>query len=202
MPVDTGHLLAFNLVLLAAIASPGPALLYAMRATLSGGRSNGIVTGCGLAVMAATWTLLALAGLEGVFRLFPWAYTLFKIGGAVYLLHIAWRTWRNAREQVTEAGRPAAHAFAGGILVNLANPKSVLFAAAVILVVFPPALTVADKGLIVANHFLVEVIVYSGLAGLLSTRAVSDRYLRAKPVLDRFAAIVLGGLAARLIAER
>ena len=173
-----------------------------MRASLSGGRKTGIITGCGLAVMAATWTLLALAGLEGFFRLFPWAYMVFKIAGAGYLLFIAWQTWRNAREPVTESARPHARAFFGGILVNLANPKSVLFAAAVILVVFPPTLTVADKALIVANHLLVEIIVYTAFALLLSTRTVSEGYLRAKPLLDRFAAIVLGGLAARLIVER
>ena len=200
--MEPGHLLAFNLVLLAAIASPGPALLYAMRATLTGGRAIGIATGCGLAVMAAVWTLAALAGLEGLFQVFPWAYMAFKFGGAAYLLYIAWQTWKNARQPVTETGRPNSRAFVGGILVNLANPKSVLFAAAVIVVVFPPALTVADKAVIVANHLLVEIIVYAAVASLLSTRTVSDRYLRAKPILDRIAAIVLGGLAARLIADR
>ena len=33
-----GQLLAFNIALLVAIASPGPALLMAIRTTLSGGR--------------------------------------------------------------------------------------------------------------------------------------------------------------------
>ena len=200
--METGHILAFNLVLLAAIASPGPALLYAMRASLSGGRKTGIATGCGLAVMAATWTLLALAGLEGFFRLFPWAYFMFKAGGAFYLLFIAWQTWRDAHKPVAEASRPNTRAFVGGVFVNLANPKSVLFAAAVILVVFPPDLTAADKALIVANHLLVEIVIYTAFAVLLTTRTISERYLQAKPLLDRFAAIVLGGLAARLIVER
>ena len=97
--MDAEHLLAFNLALLAAIASPGPALLYALRMTLGGGRAAGIATGCGLAVMAATWTLMALLGLDGLFRLFPWAYTAFKIAGALYLLYVAWTTWRGARDQ-------------------------------------------------------------------------------------------------------
>ena len=146
--------------------------------------------------------VLHVPGLEGFFRLFPWAYFMFKAGGAIYLLFIAWQTWRNAHNPVAETNRPNARAFVGGIFVNLANPKSVLFAAAVILVVFPPDLTGADKALIVVNHLLVEIVVYTAFAILLSTRTVSERYLRAKPLLDRFAAIVLGGLAARLIVER
>ena len=58
-----GQLLAFNLALLVAIASPGPALPIAIGTTLSGGRSAGIAVGAGLGLMAATWTLMALLGL-------------------------------------------------------------------------------------------------------------------------------------------
>lgn len=196
------HLLAFNVALLAALASPGPALLFAIRTTLSNGRRAGAATGCGLGAMAATWTLLALLGLESAFRLFPWAYAVLKIVGACYLLYIAWTTWRGASDPIAESTRPTLHAFRDGVLVNLANPKSVVFAAAVLIVIFPPGLTLAEKGLIVANHFVIEVLSYGGLAFMLSTHAVSRRYLRAKSTLDRVAAIVLGGLGLRLMADR
>ena len=36
----------------------------------------------------------------------------------------------------------------------------------------------------------------------MTTRAVRERYLRAKVVLDRGAAVVLGGLAGRLLVDR
>ena len=108
------HIVAFNLALLAALVSPGPALLYALRMTLSSGRTAGIATGCGLAVMAATWTLMALLGLEGLFRLFPWAYTIFKFVGAFYLIYVAWRTWRNAYKPLGVSAHPNTRAFQGG----------------------------------------------------------------------------------------
>ena len=200
--MDAEHLLAFNLALLAAIASPGPALLYALRMTLGGGRAAGIATGCGLAVMAATWTLMALLGLDGLFRLFPWAYTAFKIAGALYLLYVAWTTWRGARDQVSQSVRPRSRAFLGGLLVNLANPKSVLFAAAVLVVIFPQGLSAADMAVVVGNHLLFEVAVYTGFAVLLGTPAAWTRYLRAKPLLDRCAALVLGALGVRLALEK
>ena len=62
-----GQLLAFNVALLVAIASPGPALLMAIKTTLSGGRTAGIAVGAGLGLMAATWTLMALLGLGVAF---------------------------------------------------------------------------------------------------------------------------------------
>lgn len=200
--MSTAQIITFNLALLAAIASPGPAMLYAVRATLAGGRAESIVTGLGLGTMAAMWTLMALLGLDGLFRLFPWAYVTFKVIGALYLLHVAWNTWRSASQPMGTAVRPKASAFVGGVLVNLANPKSVLFAAAVLVVIFPAGLSMTDKALIVGNHLMVELIAYTGFALVLSTQSVSARYMRAKPVLDRISAAVLGALGVRLIMDR
>jgi threonine/homoserine/homoserine lactone efflux protein len=69
--MSLGHLIAFNVALLAAILSPGPAFLIAVKTTLSAGRKAGIAVGGGLGLMASTWTLLALLGLDAVFVLFP-----------------------------------------------------------------------------------------------------------------------------------
>ncbi|MEL6800273.1 MAG: LysE family transporter [Pseudomonadota bacterium] len=200
--MEIAHLIAFNVALLAALASPGPALLLAIRNTLTGGQAAGIATGLGLALVAALWTMAALLGLNAVFTLFPWAYTVVKTAGALYLLYIAWTTWRGARVPVGEAKGTGRRAFLSGVAVNILNPKSVLFAAAVLVVIFPPDLTLTQKFLIMANHFVVEVIAYSLFALLLSRGPVRNGYLRAKPAIDRVTAVILGGLGARLLVER
>lgn len=195
-------LLAFNLTLLAALASPGPALLFALRQSVRGGFLTGVATGAGLGLMAAAWTGTALLGLAALFALVPWLYLAMKLAGAAYLIWIAWHIWRDAARPVADSAQPGRRAFLGGVLVNLANPKSVLFAASVLVVIFPPDLTMADKALIVANHFLVELAVYTGFAALLSTPAARDGYLRLKPLFDRIAAGVLGLLGLRLLFSR
>lgn len=197
------HVLAFNLTLLAAIASPGPSLLFLTRTSMAEGRGAGIAAALGLGLMAAVWTGAALLGLNALFVLFPWAYAAVKTVGAAYLIWIAVQTWRHARQPVT-GGPQAAHGryFRQGLLVNLANPKSVLFAGAVIVVIFPEGLSLGEKTFIFANHLLVEWIVQPALAVLLSTGAVRRRYLAAKHVLDRIAATVLGALGLRLLIER
>ena len=119
------QLIAFNLALLVAIASPGPALLIAIQTTLSSGRVGGIAVGCGLGLMASLWTLMALLGLETVFRMFPWAYAGARVLGALYLIFIAWRMWRGAREKIASEARPGRHLFRQGLLINALNPKSV-----------------------------------------------------------------------------
>ncbi|WP_420325197.1 LysE family translocator [Mameliella sp.] len=196
------HLLAFNLTLLAAMAAPGPALLYALRQSIAGGFRTGVATGTGLGLMAACWTGAALLGLEVIFALFPFAYGAMKLAGALYLMWIAWGLWRDARKPVADSALPGANAFLGGLLVNLLNPKSVLFAASVLVVIFPADMGLGGKALIVANHFLVEVTVYGLFAALLSTAPARTGYLRAKPVIDRVAAALLGALGLRLLLSR
>lgn len=196
------HLIAFNLALIVAILSPGPAFLVAVRTTLATGRRAGIALGAGLGAMAAFWTLAALFGLDLLFTLFPWAYAAVKIAGGLYLALIAWRMWRDARAPLTGTAKPAARAFRDGLLINLLNPKSVLFAAAVLVVALPPDLSLGEKGLIVANHLVVELIFYTGLAVALSRPGVGAAYLRAKSVIDRIAGAVLGLFAAKLLTDR
>ncbi|MFW2541936.1 LysE family translocator [Primorskyibacter sp. 2E107] len=200
--MDWPHILAFNLTLLAAMATPGPALLFALRQSIAGGFRAGVATGAGLGLMAALWTGAALLGLEALFALFPAAFLTMKIAGALYLLWIAGTLWRGAKTPVTEPARPGARAFLAGLLINLGNPKSVLFAASVLVVIFPPDLTLAAKSLIVFNHLAVEVAVYAGFAALLSTPRARSAYLGMKPTVDRIAALILGGLGLRLLFTR
>ncbi len=144
MTID--QIIAFNVVLMAAILSPGPAFLLLIRTALAEGRRAGIATGVGLAAMASVWTLSALLGLDALFTLVPWLYTFVKFAGACYLLYLAYKTWRTARVPLQSDVRPARHAFREGVLVNALNPKSVMFAAAVLVVVFPAEISARRQG--------------------------------------------------------
>lgn len=195
-------LLAFNLVLLAALASPGAAMLFVIKTTVTSGRMAGILTGLGLGTAAACWTLSAFLGLETLFQLFPWAYTALKIGGALYLIWIAVQTWRHANATLSEAPVARARSFAAGMLVNFGNPKSMLFAAAVILVIFPKGLNATQIATVVLNHLALEVIFYTLFAICLSAPPARRGYLALKPIFDRIAATLLGAFGLRLLLER
>ena len=125
-----------------------------------------------------------------------------KLVGAAYLLHIAYRMWRSAGVPAKALIKPAGRAFRQGFLVNLFNPKSVLFAAAVLVTVFPAGPGLADSVVIVVNHFLVEIAFYTALAFGMSTQAVAKRYMRARIYIDRAAAAVLGALGVRILFSR
>ena len=196
------QLIAFNIALFVAMASPGPALLVALQTNLSSGRRAGCAIGYGLGVMASIWTLLALLGLEVVFQIFPWAYATIRIIGATYLLYIAWNMWRGARNSVEPAEKPSHHAFRQGFLINVLNPKSVVFAAAVLVVIFPAGMSMVENAIVVMNHLVVEFVFYTALAFSMNTPLVRARYLRAKVYIDRVASVVLGGLGLKLLFDR
>jgi threonine/homoserine/homoserine lactone efflux protein len=200
--VTTAQFVTFNLTLLAALAAPGPALLYALRQSVAGGFAAGVATGAGLATMAALWTGAALLGLNAVFAVVPWAYMALKTAGAIYLIWIAVQLWRHAHQPVADSAHPGAKAFLGGFLVNAANPKSVLFAGAVLVVIFPPDLSLSAKALIVANHLIVELNAYTLFAACLSSAPARAGYLRLKPIVDRTASLILGALGVRLLFGR
>ena len=77
-----------------------------------------------------------------------------------------------------------------------------LFAGAVIVVIFPGGLGLTGIAIITANQFLVEVVVYALMAFLFSRRIMENGYLRVKSIVDRTAAGVLGALGFRLLIER
>ena len=201
--LEPAQLLAFNLALLAAMASPGPAFLMVLRNAIVAGRRAGVLTGLGLALVAAMWTGAALLGLAALFEVVPWLYAAMKIGGALYLLYIAWGLWRGAARPLDPQGRAARGRFVrAGALVNLANPKSVLFAGAVIVVIFPAGLSPGQSALIVANHFGVEVAVYAAMACGLASPPARAAYLRIKALADRVAAGLMAALGLRLLLDR
>lgn len=195
-------LLAFNVILVAALVSPGPGMLLAVRSAMAGGRRAGLATGAGLGLMGALWTLAALLGLESVFAIAPWSFGALKIGGALYLLWIALQTWRTANASVAQIATPRhGRAFLQGFLVNLGNPKSMLFAGSVIILVFPQGLDRFSIMLVVANHLLLEWLFYTFVAFALSANAPRRGYLRLKPVFNRLVAALLGALGLRLMLE-
>jgi threonine/homoserine/homoserine lactone efflux protein len=127
-----------------------------------------------------------------------------KVLGAAYLIWIAIQTWRHAKDPVPEGGAIASRqkAFISGVMINFSNPKSVFFSAAVLVVIFPPNMTLTESFIIFLNHLTVELIVQPMIAILLSTGIVRARYLAMKPVIDRATAFILGALGLRLLLSR
>jgi len=196
--IDAASLIAFNLALLGALASPGPAVMSMLRAALSDGRRAGFLCGLGLTIGAVSWSLLAVLGLTALFAVAPWAFVTLKLAGAAYLIWLAVSLWRNAHTPANFDAPAGVNGLKLGLLTNFANPKAVVFVAAIFTTVFPAMPTGIDAVLVLANHFVLELLFYSIVTLGLTIPAIRHLYLKSKSVVDRAAAATLGVMALRI----
>jgi threonine/homoserine/homoserine lactone efflux protein len=112
-------------------ATPGADMALFLSRTLSGGRAQGFAAQAGANAGLVVHTGAAALGLSALLAASSQAYEAVKIAGALYLLWLAWRAvWRGSALKLKADG-PARGglrgAFANGLLINLTNPKIVLF---------------------------------------------------------------------------
>lgn len=196
--MDATTVLLFNIAILGALVSPGPAFIVMIRSSFAGGRRAGLLTGLGLSVAAVCWSVMAMLGLQVVFLAVPAAYLALKLLGAGYLIWLAVSLWRGADQPVDSAPTGLGHGFRLGLIANLSNPKLVFFIAAIFTTVVPAGLSPGDKALLLANHLVLELLWYGFAAVVLTTAPMRRAYINAKSRFDRCAAVVLGALALRI----
>ena len=194
----------FWLTHIAAVASPGPSFLVVSRAAVARSSREGVLIALGLALGTLVWAAAAWFGLAALFALVPTLYAAVRIGGALFLLWLAFQMWRHAREPLPAAATGGAVATGGsdvmlGFWTQVANPKVAVFFGSVFAAVLPPDPSPALVAAIFAIVCLNEFLWYAGVALVLSRPSVRARYDRAKAALDRAAAVILAALGARLL---
>jgi threonine/homoserine/homoserine lactone efflux protein len=198
----------FSMSLLLALA-PGPDNLFVLMQSATGGRRTGLAVVAGLMLGVMVHTLAVALGLAAVFAASATAFTVLKLGGAAYLLYLAWGAWRapaTLQAATSEAGRATVapsgwRLVARGVLMNLSNPKVLLFFLALL-----PQFVVPEQGAVAgqivclgALFMLAGAIVFGTI--VLAADALRSRLARsarAQRLLHRTAAAVFAGLALRL----
>lgn len=182
--------LAFaGLVIFAAI-SPGPAVLMAARTGLSEGFRTGVMLAMGIGSGAVVWAVAAMFGLNIVFAAAPSLLWALKIGGAGYLLYMAWHLWRDARTPfVTTDARPVPRsplaAYRLGLWTNLSNPKAAVMFSSIFLGTVQESTPLWVLGLLLAVIFTAETLWNSLVARIFSLDRTRAKYISLKTVIDR-----------------
>ncbi|WP_019938993.1 LysE family translocator [Bordetella sp. FB-8] len=185
--------------------SPGPSFVLVARTAVGTSRRDGMATALGMGVGGVVFSVLALAGLYTVLSMVAWLYAALKIGGGLYLLFLAVKIWRGARQPFAfDQGIPAQRsgakpAFWVGLATQLSNPKTAIVYGSVfvsLLPQHPPAWCYAALPAIV---FTIEAGWYTVVALCFSSQRPRSLYLRAKAWIDRLSAGVIAALGLRLI---
>jgi threonine efflux protein len=196
-----GPLLAIIGIHLLAVASPGPAFIATMRISAGGSRRSAVFHALGLAFAAFTWAVGAMAGLQALMVKAAWLYRLVELAGGLYLSYIGIQSWRNSKTPLAVSVSNGSHlsawqAFRRGYLLNIANPKVVVFFASILAAVLPPAMPLWFKLTTLLVIGIDEGLLYTLLALLFSTPPAQTAYRKAKRTIDRIvgsAMLLFGG---------
>jgi threonine/homoserine/homoserine lactone efflux protein len=122
----------FSLFLAAALiiaAVPGPGIFYVAARTLSGGRKAGIASTFGTALGGLVHVVGGALGISAIILASAQLFAALKFAGALYLIWLGIRTFREAGIVPPEQAAPAAagRACREGIVVEALNPKTAVF---------------------------------------------------------------------------
>lgn len=188
--------LLFAITETALCLTPGPAVLLVLSVGLSRGTVPSIAANLGILTANTMYFILSAAGLATVLLASYEVFFLIKWLGAGYLLYLGLSAvFAKAPAMAAPADaaprRPVSRTFAHGFVLQAANPKTILFFAALLPQFVDPGRPMALQIAILAvTSVLIEFTVLVGY-GTLAGRA--QRYA-ARPWFARWSNRVAGGL--------
>ena len=127
---DTTSLIAFALIALGMVLTPGPNMVYLVSRSISQGPVAGLISLGGVALGFVFYMLAAVFGITALVMAVPFAYDALRLAGAAYLLWLAWQAVRPSGRspfQVRELPKDSPRKlFLMGLLTNLLNPKAAM----------------------------------------------------------------------------
>jgi len=194
--------------LLVGAITPGPCFILVAHTSMAASRIDGVFTALGMGAGAIVFSVVVLLGLQVALAAVPWLYSTLKIAGGLYLLYMAVRIWRSAREPIVisngaeEIRISAKRSFLLGLFTQLSNPKTSIVYGGIFAALLPQSMPTAASMVLPFLVFLVEAGWYTVVAFALSAESSRAAYLRAKMHIDRVAGGVVGFLGIRLISVK
>jgi threonine/homoserine/homoserine lactone efflux protein len=157
--MSLSQVLAFVLLSVVIIAVPGPSVLFTIGRALTVGRREALFTVVGNAIGVYLQVVAVAIGIGVIVERSAAVFTVIKLVGAAYLVFLGVQAIRH-RRKITEAlaaGMPTVvasrRALRDGVVVGLANPKSIVF-----FVVALPQFTNPDAGSVPLQMLLLGVM--------------------------------------------
>ncbi|MCS3804217.1 threonine/homoserine/homoserine lactone efflux protein [Chromobacterium alkanivorans] len=206
---EYSNLLAFALVSLGMVATPGPNMMYLISRSICQGKRAGLISLSGVALGFVFYMLCAALGITTLLLAIPYAYDALRFGGAAYLLYLAWQALKpggSSPFQVRELAPDSARKlFMMGFLTNLLNPKI----AVMYLALLPQFLSKAGGDVLSQSLLLgfTQILISVSVNALIVLSAGAMAALLVKRpvwgVVQRWImGTVLGGLAVRMLLEK
>jgi threonine/homoserine/homoserine lactone efflux protein len=187
----------------AACVIPGPNNFMLMRFGMRRGRGPALAAGFGTTLSCVVWCAGAVLGLAAVLTAAPWLYKVLRLGGGLYLVWFGVMLWRAppegppAEDRTQRAGWWSA--FWQGFAINMTNPKTLLFFAAIFAGYVGPGTPAWVQAAAVAICVATCLGWQVAMAWLFSAPRAVETYARAQRPIDRTAGALMGAFGLRLL---
>jgi threonine/homoserine/homoserine lactone efflux protein len=167
---------------MALLVVPGPAVVYIVTRSVAQGRAAGLVSVVGIHVGSIVYVLLTSLGMSALLLASSTAFEIVKWLGVAYLVWLGiQKLWLQRTDDGSVEEPPVMskwRIFAQGVLVNVLNPKTLVFFVAFLPQFVDPALGgVAGQLLFFGVGFIVLGIISDGAYALLAS-ALSGKLRR------------------------
>ena len=208
MILDPAQVLVFMAAGIALNLTPGADMMFCLGQGLKSGARTGFAASLGIATGSAIHTLAAGLGLAALLAANPVAFEALKWAGVAYLVWLAVQAFRKPLELDLPDGVKRAgpwQAWREGTLVNLLNPKVIVF-----ILAFLPQFVDPARGSSLAQFLLLGLIfnitgtIVNGTVGIGagSVRNLLKADAKLARLLGYLSGTVFLALAARLAFER
>ncbi|MDF0605210.1 LysE family translocator [Neisseriaceae bacterium TC5R-5] len=113
------------------VVSPGAGVLYTLSIGLSRGAHLSVAAAVGCTIGIVPHLAAVILGLAALLHTSALAFQIIKYLGVVYLLYMAWHTWRERgafkMENAQQPHKSATEIGLSGVLTNTLNPKLSIF---------------------------------------------------------------------------
>ena len=178
--------LAFLAAAVVIAVSPGPGAVLSMATGLRHGYAVALRAILGLQTALLIQLAIVVLGLGAVLAASATAFLVVKVAGAAYLIWLGVRKWRAPVELVEDGAdaRDARGVYLQGVLVNLTNPKAIVFMVALVPQFIDPLLPQWPQFFIIAATMVgtdtVVMSCYALLAGRCRRWLRSPRMMKAQ----------------------
>ena len=203
--LDLTTALSFFVTALLLGYAPGPDIVFVMAQSAVHGVRAGLATMTGLVTGLCFHTALVSLGLAALIKASPVAFLLIKTAGALYLLYLAWLSWRASALQ-THGERPAFPGYFAlyrrGIILNITNPKVTMFFLALLPQFCDPARgSIGWQCFSLGLIFMLATVVAFSSVSVLSGRLFArfNRTAKGQVLLNKACALIFVTLAVLLL---
>jgi len=161
---DYAHLWLFFVFVLGIMILPGLDMAYILGSALAGGRKSGAMALLGVMAGGACHVTAGVLGISVLLKLYPAAFRILLLAGALYIAWIGLSILRSASVfhlHPAAARRTPWETFRQGMVTCLLNPKAYLF----MLAVFPQFLR-PEYGALWMQGVVMWLIILVGMAGV------------------------------------